>query len=267
VSERVSCAAILAVRNEALHIRRTISSFVDLGIDVVIIDHASTDSTLEICEEYLGSGILSIEHLDWRGVFDLSKQLEAKTHVISDLPHDWIIHADADEWLQSPVKGESLLEGITRIDELGYNSIDFEEFVFLPNPDESSIFLEYEKKFLYYYFFAPRPRRLMRAWKNNCGFSNRSTGGHILKGDGLKLAPESFVLRHYMALSQEHVMTKYVGRVFSEKDLKKGWHHNRQAMDAEHLKLPETAYLKKLSCWDSVEFDRSDPKQRHYWEW
>jgi glycosyltransferase involved in cell wall biosynthesis len=267
VPESVTCATILAVRNEVLHLRRAIRSFVDSGIDVVIIDHASTDGTLEICKEYLGNGILSIEHLEWRGVFDLSEQLDFKAQIIGELPHDWIIHSDADEWLQSPVEGESLLEGIIRVDGLGYNAINFDEFVFLPDPDESDIFPDYEKKFLYYYYFAPQQKRLMRAWKKNCGFSNNAAGGHKLGGIGLNLAPHAFILRHYIALSQAHALKKYLGREFSDRDLKKGWHNNRVEINEENLKLPGTVGLKQLSRWVAVDFDRSDPKNKHYWEW
>ncbi|RLA47154.1 MAG: glycosyltransferase family 2 protein, partial [Gammaproteobacteria bacterium] len=237
MSELVTCSTILAVRNEALHIRRAIKSFVRLGIEVVIIDHESTDGTLEICKEYLGDGVLTIEQLAWDGVFDLSAQLDAKACIARDLPHDWIIHADADEWFLSPVSGESLREGINRIDRQGYNVINFEEFVFLPNPDESGISPDYEKKILYYYYFAPRQKRLMRAWKRKCEFNNRSTGGHQLIGAGLKVAPEAFILRHYITLSQQHAYKKYVGRVFSDADLQRGWHGNRLNIDTETLNL------------------------------
>lgn len=263
----VTCVAILAVRNEALHMHRALSSFIEQGIDVVVIDHESTDRTLEICKELLGKGILFIERLPWRGVFDLSEQLDAKARIIEKLQHDWVIHADADEWLQSPVKGESLLEGITRVDGLGYNAINFEEFVFLPNPNESDDLLDYNKKLLYYYYFSPQRKRLMRAWKMGCEFRNNTTGGHKLEGNDLNLAPVAFILRHYIVLSQRHAVKKYGSRVFSDIDLKKGWHGNRLQLDAKRLTLPKTCYLKKLACWDDVNFDRSNPKQTHYWDW
>ena len=265
--DSITCVAILAVRNEALHMHRALSSFIEQGIDVVVIDHESTDGTLEICKEFLGNCILSIEALPCRGVFNLSEQLEAKTRIINELPHDWVIHTDADEWLQSPVKGESLREGIVRIDGLGYNAINFEEFVFLPGPDESNDLHDYSKKLLYYYFFYPHEKRLMRAWKRGCEFNNVATGGHTLGGIGINLAPEAFILRHYIVLSQQHAVKKYGNREFSDMDLKKGWHGNRLNLDAKRLTLPETRYLKKLPCWDNVNFDRSDPKKTHYWDW
>ena len=263
----VTCVAILAVRNEGLHIRRAIRSFVEQGVDVIVIDNESTDDTLEICKEYSGEGLLTIERLAWRGVFDLSGQLQAKARIISELSHDWVIHADADEWLQSPVKGESLPEGITKVDKRGYNAINFDEFVFLPLPEESRDLQDSEKGFLNYYYFSPHKRRLMRAWKRESDFSNTASGGHKLMGAEMKLAPESFILRHYIAISQQHIEKKYLNRTFSDMDLNRGWHGNRQNLNAELLKFPETHDLKKLSHWDDVDFDRSDPKQKHYWEW
>ena len=111
----ITCVAILCVRNEASHIQRAVSSFIDQGIDVVIIDHDSTDNTKEKCERFKGRGVLSVEHMPWTGAFDLTDQLEMKQRISETLGHDWIIHADADEWFQSPIQGESLLEGINRI--------------------------------------------------------------------------------------------------------------------------------------------------------
>ena len=263
----VSCVAVIAVRNEALHIRRALTSFFEQGIDAVVIDHGSTDGTREICKEYLGHGLITIKDLPWRGVFNLSEQLEVKSSIIKGLPHEWVIHADADEWLLSPVKGETLREGITGADRAGYNAINFEEFVFLPGPEQGNDLSEYNKRYLYYYYFAPQKVRLMRAWKAGNEFSNIDTGGHMLGGNDIYISPETFILRHYIVLSQEHAVNKYLNRRFSDTDLKKGWHNNRLQLDENKLKLPETRYLKKLRSWDDANYDRTDPKEKHYWEW
>lgn len=263
----VSCVAILCVRNEAKHIRRAISDFVSQGIDVVIIDNGSTDHTLQICSEFLGNGLLSIEHMPWKGEFDLSAQLEIKNTIVRNLNHDWVIHADADEWMHSSVEGESLLDGITRLSKRGFNVINFEEFVFLPTQDEKYNLDNYQKVFLNYYYFSPQKQRLMRAWNRLLSCSNIESGGHKLSGTGINLSPESFILRHYIVLSHEHAVKKYGSRAFSDADLKKGWHGNRLQLNTERLTLPEPSCLKKLSCWNNVNFDRSDPKKKHYWDW
>jgi len=263
----ITCAAILCVRNESSHIQRILSDLLHQGIEVAVIDHESTDGTFEICEDFVGKGLISIDRLKWTGVYDLTAQLKAKARIVETLRHDWIIHTDADEWLQSPVEGETLLEGLDRITENGFNVINFEEFVFLPQHGRRVSLESYTKDILNYYFFAPRKQRLMRAWKRSAGFQNIESGGHTLSGKAVKIAPEVFILRHYIALSYEQVVQKYVGRVFSERDLEKNWHGNRLDLSAEALVLPAPDKLKKLPRWDSINFDRSEPMKKHYWSW
>ena len=231
----VRCAAVLCVRNERAHIRRAIADFVGQGIDVAIIDHDSSDGTREICEEFLGAGVLAVEPLAWAGAFDLTAQLQAKQELVDRLDHDWLIHADADEWLQSPVPGETLLEGIERLDASGCDAINFEEFVFLPDDGGIREPLDCRREFLDYYFFAPGERRLMRAWRHRMGYSNLGSGGHQLSGSEPKVAGQNFILRHYPVLSQAHAIEKYAHRKFADADIAKGWHHNRMGLDGERL--------------------------------
>ena len=107
----------------------------------------------------------------------------------------------------------------------------------------------------------------MRAWKRSANLSNLASGGHRLVGDELNVSPESFILRHYIVLSQRDAWRKYVGRSYSATDLSKNWHGNRLKLTKEQLELPRPERLKKLPVWDSKEFDRSDPQSRHYWAW
>ncbi|HSM69940.1 MAG TPA: glycosyltransferase family 2 protein [Anaerolineales bacterium] len=267
MSDSITCVAIIAVRNEAEHIHRALAAFTAAGVDVVVIDNDSTDDSVDRCREFDSKGLLFMDRLPWRGYFDLSAQLKAKQKIAQKLSHDWVIHADADEWLQSPASGETLLQGIKRVSQQGYNIINFDEFVFLPVKGDKLRGNRYEKDFLHYYYFAPARHRLMRAWRNSVEFTNVASGGHRVHGGHVKLCPENFVLRHYIALSYEHAVRKYVGRAFSQVDLSKNWHGNRRDLTTEQLRFPTTDRLKKLGTWDSVDFDRSEPFTRHYWEW
>lgn len=264
---RLTCVAVMCVHNEEAHLRRSIGDLVDQGIDVALIDHGSTDGTREICAEFLGKGLLMVEHMPWTGVYDQTAQLKAKHALIARLSHDWVIHADADEWMHTRVQGETLLEGISRVASLGFNAINFEEFVFLPKPEALSETDDCKRQLLDYYFFAPSENRLMRAWNRQCDFTNLASGGHMLTGPGLRLAPEPFVLRHYVVLSQAHAVRKYVGRVFSTGDLDKGWHGNRLDLSSERLRLPSPKVLKTLDDWERADLDRSDAKSLHFWDW
>jgi hypothetical protein len=261
----ISCVAIVCVRNEMAHLSRVLDDFIEQGIQVAVIDHGSEDGSRELARDRLGRGVIAVRDLSWRGVYDQTEQLEEKRALIADVTHDWVIHADCDEWPHSPRSGESLLEGLTRQDRAGYDAVNFNEFVFLPCG--SQLVTDCKRELTNYYYFAPRPLRLMRAWKRSAGLSNVESGGHVLHGASVALSPETFVLRHYIALSQAHVIEKYVGRTFARHDLDRGWHHNRVGLDASRLHFPEASLLCTLPRWDSVAFDTTRPHRSHYWDW
>lgn len=263
----VSCAAILAIRNEAAYLPALLPGLLDQGIDVVILDNDSSDDSRAIARSFASEESLRIEHLPWTGEYDLETVIRTKQQICNSLSHQWIINIDADEWLQSPVSGERLREGITRIDRLGYNAINFDELVFLPLGKTTETNYDFRRENLNYYFFESFPQRLMRAYRRDANLSNLDSGGHKLEGDALKLAPEHFILRHYIALSQQHIIDKYIGRPFSKSGIDRGWHRNRVGLSAEQLAFPEPQDLQQLSRHDDKEFDRSNARKRHYWEW
>ncbi|MFQ6538466.1 MULTISPECIES: glycosyltransferase family 2 protein [Aphanothece] len=253
------------MRNELAHLPRVLGDFYSQGIDVAIIDHESDDGTQEYLRSQLGTQLFHLESLAWRGEFDLTAQLHAKHALIQKLQHDWVIHSDADEWMQSPRPNESLKEGLARLDKEGFNVANFNEFVFVPSPKQHA--KDCRRELLHYYFFEPKPMRLMRAWKREANLSSVEHGGHILKGPHMKVAHEDFILRHYIVLSQAHAISKYTGRVFSNRDIKRGWHGNRMGLNPESLRLPDNSLLKVLPNWSSVEFDKTSRRDLHFWHW
>jgi hypothetical protein len=92
-----------------------------------------------------------------------------------------------------------------------------------------------------YYFFELEPHRLMRAWRRDLmpGMDN----GHRLTSDRLKLYPQNFILRHYIALSHAQAVQKYVGRRFDPAELARGWHGNRLGIAESDLMLKPSRYL------------------------
>jgi len=262
-----SAVAILCVRNEALHIHHCLKSLVDEGLEFIVIDNNSTDQTQAIAAEFFGRGLLSIEHLPWRGAFSLSDQLARKAAIANQVSHDWVVHIDADEWLSSPRTGQSLAEGIAFADAAGANCINFDEFVFTPTGDKKFEGVDYHKEMLGYYFFQPQYPRLLRAWKRGSGLNNERFGGHLLAGADVKKFEQDFILRHYIVLSSEHAKSKYVGRQFSSEDLEKGWHGNRIIITEENLILPPEVSLSWLSEWNSKAFTKGLVKTKHFWEW
>jgi len=215
-------AAVVACRNEADLLSQHLPLWIAEGLDVVVIDHSSTDASRAVAETWLGRGVLAVHNLEWRGQFSLEQQLAAKEAAIEGLDHDWVVHLDTDEWLHSPVEGETLQQALSRLAAGGANAVNFEEFVLLP--------LHRDQPAEHYYFFEPARHRLIRAWDRRCQFSNRGSGGHRLMQQGetpLRLAEENLVLRHRIVRDQADARRKYLNRRFQAEEVQRDWHRKR----------------------------------------
>ncbi len=264
----VSILAIVCVRNEAFHVERCIRDLIAGGCEVRLIDHASTDGTVERAESFLGRGLLGIEHLPWKGAFSLSEQLRAKRALVEAAVHDWIIHVDADEWLVSPVPAQTLGQAIAAADAEGFNVVNFHECVFIPLPGEDYRRPDYSSHMRDYYFFEPIYPRLNRAWRRDAALDNTLAGGHVVSGEGIRRSPRDLILRHYIVLSQEHAREKYLGRVFSSEDLNKKWHDSRVIDDGKDVRLRTHPAMRRIPDVERHDqFDLSRPVALHFWEW
>jgi len=257
-------AALLTVRNERLYIKKCLEHLISQGIEICLVDNGSTDGTPAIASGFLGRGLISIEKLPYKGFFALEGILKNEERLADEINADWFIHHDADEIREAPKPYKTLLEGIEAADKQGYNAINFDEFVFLPtNMEESFEGKDYVKGMKYYYFFEPSPLRQIKAWKkigSNIDLTN--SGGHRAYFDGQKIFPNNFILRHYIALSQEHLIKKYSARVFSKREVNDlGWHKARAYFDPDKLFLPKKEQLKTIS--DEGMWDKTDPWKSH----
>jgi glycosyltransferase involved in cell wall biosynthesis len=257
--------AILTVRNEAKYLPITLRHLVESGISLAIIDNESTDSSKEIFTHFR-EHILHYSTLPYANCFSLTDQLAAKARVMESLQSDWWIHQDADEILESPRQGETLRQGIERQAREGANAINFDEFVFTPVQQQPNCeAVDFRKAMLHYYFFEPEPKRLWRAWRNGLGFQ-QAHGGHKLTASvEIKSLSESFILRHYIVLSQDHANRKYSERRFATEDLAQGWHGNRRNIPAS-VTLPVAECLERLEQWDSKSLKKRSPRKHHFWQ-
>jgi hypothetical protein len=264
----MNVVAVIAVRNGADYIGNALQYLMSNGVKFAIIDNESTDATADIVlqKKYEGN-LVAFETLAFDGFFDLEMQLRSKMGLMKRLDADWVIHADVDEIMHSYRPDETLSEAIARIDAEGYNVIDFNEFVFLPVEDSYLSDFEVHQPIRHYYFFEPHSPRLMRAWKNSFGPSMVDGAGHVLNGEGIRLAPETFALRHYIFTDQRHAYSKYCERRFAATDLSRGWHGNRVNLESERFRFPDIRELNVLPDPSSRELDRSSPRQKHYWQW
>jgi hypothetical protein len=267
--------AIVCIREDEEYVAGCLSHLIENGVQYAIIDNGLGDASRELlAQARYRKHLVAFAELPFSGAFELDRQIEKKEEVISRLRADWVIHLDADEIMESHVEGESLADAIARIDAQGWTVINFEEYVFLPVDGPYRPGPRLPQPLCSYYYFRPTPGpRLMRARKNSPGLSmtpssrEASAGGHLVFGSEVKLAPESFALRHYIVRDQDHAYRKYVGRQFAAIELERGWHRNRVGHPQAAYAFPDPASLRRLPRAASRAFDRSDPKSTHYWEW
>jgi hypothetical protein len=265
---RLSICAGLVVRNEAPYLRYLLPELARQEIDVAIIDNGSTDASPQLYAEFSGRPVISVEHLPFRGFASLVDRLAAKRVLFEKCPHAWLVHHDADEILEHHETGLTLRDAIEEVDAKGYNALNFEEFVFLPEPGSDYVNRDYRREMRRYYFFEPGKHRLNRAWKNVPGISNFTSGGHQLRGEDLRFAPESHVLRHYIVLSQPHALRKYLHRTYDPRDIQMGWQRNRLHFTVENLTIPEHSdFLQELADPLLSGVSRARPTPKHFWEW
>jgi len=261
--------AILAFRNESYYARICIEHLIAEGIKCVVIDNESDDNTLDICREYYPEHVIAIDSVPYPGYYDWKTILRRKDKFRQSIDSDWFIHHDADEIMHSSRPGETLLEAIARVDEEGYNAIDFDEFVFVHENDVVDyVGQNYYEKMRYYYRFDPaagRPR-LVRAYKSSVRGEIAGTGGHAPRGPNIRIYPERMVLRHYICLGKAHAIKKYGYRKYSEGELRKGWHRNR--MNVQHKRYSAPALRKLHQLGDDLRrLDYSNPYSEHFWRW
>jgi glycosyltransferase involved in cell wall biosynthesis len=255
--------AIIAARNEALYLDRCCRHLELQGVEFAIIDNESTDDTRAIAESYKGRGLICIVNHAYPGYYDWTGLLMRKEQLARELESDWFMHLDADEIPEPPLRHESLIERLALADAAGYTAINFDEFVFMPTSDnDRHEGTDYVQNMYKYYFYAPQPERLIRAWQRTADIDIVSSAGHAAIGGRSRLCPENFVLRHYIALSKEHLMRKYLReRVYAPSELAKGWHRMRSRLTSETIRTPSAEELSDIRT--DKGWDRSRPRDRH----
>lgn len=263
-----SICALIAARNERPYLQVLLPRLAAQGIDVAILDHGSSDGSHALYEQLRGAPVVAVEPLADTGVFSLSAQMLAKQQLAACLPHRWLVHHDADELLHHRDGRSSLRQCIEEAEGEGANALNFEEFVFLPEPGSQQPSANHIEQHRLYYYFLKGENRLNRAFRRELNGCNAASGGHVLGGEGVQLARTTHVLRHYIALSEAHIQLKYATRRFCPEELAAGWHRKRLAIPPEQLRIPaRSPYLFTLPAADHPELNRSCPAHEHYWLW
>jgi glycosyltransferase involved in cell wall biosynthesis len=264
----VSICAVITARNEAQYLRILLPLLASQGIDAVIIDNESTDGSNELYSEFRGNPLIHVERLPYRGYYSLYELLDARQKIYDQIKYDWVVHQDADEVLEHFEPGRTLRDAVQDADQSGYNILNFDEFVFLPEPNADYSSKNFHTEMLRYYFFEPSQNRLNRAWKRSLGFRNISFGGHRLSGDQQSIFPHNLVLRHYIVLSYEYAKRKYLNRIYGKQEINRGWHGNKLNFTEDNLRIPQSSkFLFELDSYSSRKFRKDVSASKHYWEW
>ncbi|MGE5314730.1 MAG: FkbM family methyltransferase [Acidobacteriota bacterium] len=232
----VTVTAIVSAYNEGDVIAHVIGDLISNGVQVYLLDNNSTDNTVEEASRWLGNGLIHIEKFPddcgyparnkkeyvWRDI------LRRKEELAQELPADWFIHADADEFRESPFPGTTLAEGIARIDQEGYTAINFELLNFRPVDNRFVPGTDVREALTHYETGEWFDNGQIKAWKNTGHrIDLASSGGHAVGFIGRKIAPVPFILRHYPIRSQAHGEQKvYRERLarFASEERAAGWH-------------------------------------------
>ncbi len=255
--------AIVAARDEERLIGPCLEHLIDQGIEAYLIDDGSADGTVSVAERYMRRGLIGIESLEGDGSFSLRAQLERKERLARELDADWLIHQDADEFRVSRDGGQTLAEAIEAADRAGFNAVNFTEFTFLPtreSPDHDHPgFLETMR---WYYPFLPRFPHRLNAWKRQDDAVELAwSGGHAVRFPGLRMAPESLAMRHYLCLSAGHARRKFVERRYDPSEVAAGWHRWRVSLTPAQLAFPSRRDMRTYLSDDRL--DPSRPRVRH----
>jgi glycosyltransferase involved in cell wall biosynthesis len=254
--------AITIARNEELYIKDHIKHLLAHGLEVILIDNESTDKTKIIAESFLGNGVRKIINLPYTGTFNLNYLLNKVIEVAHETDADWFIFLNPDEFPLPVNPYKTLKEAFKLIEKKGYNAVNFDEFVFLPECESATYEgRDFFNEMIQYYFFDPFPLHRVIAWKANPEAEFKFSGGHRIQFPGQHIFPENFPFKHFIFLSRKHAISKYGNRLFSKEGINRGWHKNRVSFKVNEIILPPASAQKKLTVKD--EFDRSDPKKQH----
>ncbi len=200
---------ILFCYNEEQIIGETLKHYLKQGIDIVVIDNYSTDSSLDIAktmrDKYSGKVLdivrVKTEGYEWRKILQTACEYMHK-----NLNHyEWILLIDADAFYYSPVRDMSLLEFMDAVKKYRYNIIDGKVYEFFPIQKEAIPLL----KMKYYDTSDDLIERQHKIFLYHPTIDFYTASGHQCYRSNRRVCSKvRFIYKHYPWISYEHGLKK-----------------------------------------------------------
>ena len=199
---------MMPVYNEEDIIKETIEHTLAQGISLVVLDNGSTDNTFEICKKFEKKGLIKLDRFLTKN-FDrnFSSVLRALYDLVLFERPDWIVKIDADEFLESGIKGMTLKDRIIQADTEGYNLIQFDFFSFITSDKDNEEANSIKEKLCYYTWEMDFK---YSAWKYFPGINVEFTPHYPVFPEEIryKIYPKKFAIRHYPFRNKEQFIKK-----------------------------------------------------------
>jgi SAM-dependent methyltransferase len=247
--------ALVTSYNEEDVIESFLEHTIGQGVEVLLLDNWSTDSTVERAARLVGKGLISITRFPEGGpsmTFEWHSMLAQKEERARRIEADWFIHLDPDEIRESPWPGVTIREALYRVQSEGFNAVNHTCAIFHPVGEQYRPGQTLQDQFSYFEF-GMRPGHLVqiKAWKRQDDLLDLAeSGGHEVRFPGRRVYPFRFLLRHYPIRSQEHGQRKvFRERLprFSPALRQRGWNIQYDHLARDHSFVRDPATLLRFT--------------------
>ena len=194
------------IYNEADILEENLCFYFEQGFKTIIVDNGSNDGSYEICKKYLGHEVLELERVE---TSEHLKQLLLKTALRLASKHgpDWIVMADADEFIETPWRDKDLRHAIEEDAERDYTIAAVSHFKFVPTTRDDVNEPKLLRRMRHYIKSDDLSRE--KIWKHspNVDLTNPHRPD-FLDPQERRLSPHRYIMRHYPLRSAEQFERK-----------------------------------------------------------
>ena len=209
-----SACGILFCYNEEKILAETLKHYLAQGIDLVIFDNYSTDSSVDIIQGFeennphLQGRVLELIRIITEG-YQWQKILRsACDYMHKNLSnYRWILTIDADAFYCSPVKSWPLLRFMESAASCGYNILNGSVYEFYPTEKDDPSIASPAERIKYYQIVNQGKQHKIFLYHPTVDFFTQY--GHVCIRDNPKICEHPrFIYKHYPWVSYEHGLVK-----------------------------------------------------------